>query len=123
MLLVIWLRADSGVVFGPIALPQHSKLLMGIFIHSQFAIPPQALLMAALELQAGESHKMLSFKLASIVSQNGQRLGTLAFCGRASIKTPNYIANASRGVVSHLTPDVCAAYTSINAVYMAFEDC
>ncbi|KAL3589303.1 hypothetical protein FPOAC2_11467 [Fusarium poae] len=51
------------------------------------------------------------------------RLGRLAFAGgRRTMRTPNYIAVASRGVVPHLTPDNVTKHTTFDASYLAIED-
>jgi queuine tRNA-ribosyltransferase subunit QTRTD1 len=53
----------------------------------------------------------------------GPRLGRLALVGRKELKTPNFIAVGSRGVVPHMTPDVILSSSEIGGVHMALEDC
>lgn len=65
------------------------------------------------------------FEILSSAAADGctARLGRLAFAGRRAIETPNYTAVTSRGVVPHVTPDNLSRHTSVEAAYMAFEDC
>ena len=56
-------------------------------------------------------------------ADGGARVGRLLLRGRKVIQTPHYIANASRGVIPHITPDTLADQTDISGVYMALEDC
>lgn len=51
------------------------------------------------------------------------RLARLSIPGRRIIDTPHYLAVTSRGVVPHITQDTFRRDTSINAVYIALEDC
>lgn len=51
------------------------------------------------------------------------RLGRLALGGRRRLETPGFVAVTSRGAVPHLTPDNLARHTSVDAAYMALEDC
>ena len=51
------------------------------------------------------------------------RLGRIAFGGRRVIDTPNFTAVTSRGAIPHLTPDNVGKHTSVDATYMALEDC
>jgi hypothetical protein len=67
--------------------------------------------------------EMLNFKVVSALSRQGPRLGRLTKAGRNAVQTPNYVANTSRGVVPHISPDVLSDHTRIPGVYMALEDC
>ncbi|QDS68556.1 hypothetical protein FKW77_000074 [Venturia effusa] len=65
--------------------------------------------------------EMIAFTLSSM-SRSGPRLGQLALRGRATIKTPHYIANTSRGVVPHVSQDNLTKYCNINGLYVGLED-
>lgn len=71
-----------------------------------------------------KAENLMSFSLqVQAPSDNGPRLGTLSFRGRASMETPNFVATSSRGVVPHLSQDMMRDNTAIQAVYAALEDC
>jgi queuine tRNA-ribosyltransferase subunit QTRTD1 len=67
--------------------------------------------------------EMLSFTISTALRQGGPRAGELARAGRQAIRTPNFLANTSRGIVPHISQDVFQKNTGINGVYMAYEDC
>jgi queuine tRNA-ribosyltransferase accessory subunit len=75
--------------------------------------------------QAGvkDESNMLSFSVTDASSRSLARLGRLIAPRRRILETPTFMAFASRGVISHLTPDEQAAHTSIPSMYMALEDC
>jgi len=71
-----------------------------------------------------ESVKKLLFEVLSHVDPSvSARLGRLRVQGRKDLDTPNFMAVGSRGVVSHLSPDVLAANTQVGGIHMALEDC
>ena len=53
----------------------------------------------------------------------GPRLGRLSIASRNAIDTPHYLGITSRGTIPHVTQDTFARDTSINGVYVPFEDC
>ena len=69
--------------------------------------------------------KKIMFELLSHVepSMAGPRLGRLSIQDRRSFETPDFFAITSRGVISHLTPDVISAHTRVGGVHIALEDC
>jgi queuine tRNA-ribosyltransferase accessory subunit len=67
---------------------------------------------------------MLNFILLhQATSDVGPRLGQLARAGRKTIKTPNYVALTSRGVVPHISHDTLRRHTAVAGVYIGLEDC
>lgn len=67
--------------------------------------------------------EMLSFTILKASEGIAPRLGKLAFPGRSTIQTPNYVGNTSRGVIPHLSQDMFRKHTNIDAVYVPLEDC
>jgi len=67
--------------------------------------------------------EMLSFDILKGAHTLAPRLGRLTLPNRKPIKTPNYVGITSRGIVPHLSQDTFAKHTSIDAVYLALEDC
>lgn len=67
--------------------------------------------------------EMLTFEVLKPAAALAPRLGRLSLPGRATLSTPHYIANTSRGVVPHLAQDVLKQHTEINTFYIALEDC
>jgi len=66
---------------------------------------------------------MLSFHLVKASSEQfAPRLGRLV-AKNGTISTPHYIANTSRGLVPHISPDSMVKHTQLHGVYLAFEDC
>lgn len=67
---------------------------------------------------------MLSFTLTHVKpSWSGPRLGELLCGGRRAIKTPNYVATTSRGVIPHITHDTLQKHTAVSSIYLGLEDC
>ncbi|KAH0386366.1 queuine tRNA-ribosyltransferase, partial [Aureobasidium melanogenum] len=63
---------------------------------------------------------MFNFTTAS--TSSAVRTGLLSLPNRQAIKTPHYLALASRGAVPHLTQDNVTKHTNICGAYMAAED-
>jgi queuine tRNA-ribosyltransferase subunit QTRTD1 len=63
------------------------------------------------------------FKVTTSSTSSAVRTGVLSLPNRQSIKTPHYLALASRGAIPHLTQDNVAKHTNIRGAYMAAEDC
>lgn len=53
---------------------------------------------------------------------NSRRVGTLS-CNGISLETPAFVGITSRGVTPHVTPDLLDEHTSLQASYVALEDC
>ncbi|KAI9740513.1 MAG: hypothetical protein M1834_005093 [Cirrosporium novae-zelandiae] len=69
------------------------------------------------------SDEMLSFNILQPATEAvSVRLGKLSIPGRKSIYTPHYVANTSRGAVSHISQDNIRSKTSISSAYFAIED-
>ena len=67
--------------------------------------------------------EMFTFTLLRASTSIAPRLGRLTLPGRATISTPHYISNTSRGAVSHISQDNFRKHTNIHGVYVALEDC
>lgn len=63
------------------------------------------------------------FSITRASTGNAARTGLLNLPNRQPIKTPHYLALASRGAIPHLTQDNVAKHTDIRGAYMAVEDC
>lgn len=63
------------------------------------------------------------FSITRASTGNAARTGSLNLPNRQPIKTPHYLALASRGAIPHLTQDNVAKHTDIRGAYMAVEDC
>jgi hypothetical protein len=63
------------------------------------------------------------FKVTTSSTSSAVRTGVLSLPNRQAIKTPHYLALASRGAIPHLTQDNVAKNTNIRGAYMAAEDC
>ncbi|KAL8711430.1 MAG: hypothetical protein Q9220_004088 [cf. Caloplaca sp. 1 TL-2023] len=50
------------------------------------------------------------------------RIAQMSLKGRATIKTPSYVAVSSRGCVPHISQDVARDRTNIDGIYAALED-
>ncbi|THW69861.1 tRNA-guanine transglycosylase [Aureobasidium pullulans] len=62
------------------------------------------------------------FSITRASTGNAARTGLLNLPNRQPIKTPHYLALASRGAIPHLTQDNVAKHTDIRGAYMAVED-
>ena len=51
------------------------------------------------------------------------RTGNLELPGRQPIQTPNFLANTSRGVIPHISPDAILPQAPVPGVFTAIEDC
>ena len=63
------------------------------------------------------------FKVTASSGSAAVRTGVLSLPNRQAIKTPHYLALASRGAIPHLTQDNVVKHTDIRGAYMAAEDC
>lgn len=63
------------------------------------------------------------FKVTTASTSGAVRSGLLGLPNRQAIKTPHYLALASRGAIPHLTQDNVIKHTDICGAYMAVEDC
>lgn len=63
------------------------------------------------------------FKITTASTSGAVRTGLLSLPNRQVIKTPHYLAVASRGAIPHLTQDNVSKHTNICGAYMAVEDC
>jgi hypothetical protein len=63
------------------------------------------------------------FKATTSSGGGAFRTGVLSLPNRQAIKTPHYLALASRGAIPHLTQDNVVKHTNIRGAYMAAEDC
>ncbi|CAD0100128.1 unnamed protein product [Aureobasidium mustum] len=63
------------------------------------------------------------FKFTTGSTSGVVRTGLLSLPNRQAIKTPHYLALASRGAIPHLTQDNVTKHTHICGAYMAAEDC
>lgn len=79
----------------------------------------------ASEYTVSDPERKLEFELLNQndPSVTGARLGHLKATGREDLKTPNFFALSSRGVIPHVAPDVISAHTDIGGIHIALEDC
>ncbi|KAF1814053.1 tRNA-guanine transglycosylase [Eremomyces bilateralis CBS 781.70] len=66
--------------------------------------------------------EMRIFTIQKAIESSGPRLGRLSLAGRKVLETPNYLGNASRGVIPHLSPDNFRRHTNVSGVYLSLED-
>lgn len=89
----------------------------------RFAFQTRRLYGTVVSLEMSEKG-IFAVHAAKVIDANSNaRLGELAIKERSVIRTPNFLAVASRGVVPHITPDVLSEHTVIGGVHMALEDC
>ncbi|KAF2448602.1 tRNA-guanine transglycosylase [Karstenula rhodostoma CBS 690.94] len=66
--------------------------------------------------------EMVDFGLLKTTGALAPRLGRLTLPSRKPILTPAFLANTSRGVVPHMSPDNFRKYAGSNGVYVGLED-
>lgn len=67
--------------------------------------------------------EMIEFTLLKTTGALAPRLGRISLAGRRTVLTPGFIANTSRGVVPHVSPDNFRKSVDVSGVYIPLEDC
>lgn len=66
---------------------------------------------------------VFSIQQCQSTTDDEARVGKLELPGRQPIQTPNFLANTSRGVIPHISPDVIDPQAPVAGVFTAIEDC